>query len=532
MTIIAGILVLSVSIVVHEMGHLLMGKWVGIKARVFSFGYGKGIWKKEVGDTTYQITAIPLGGYVQFYGDDIHQIGQTKPGDFFHAGPWRRMIPVFGGPLFNLLLGVVILAAFNFVGMDKPTNRVSVKSQLQYTDKLTGQDMKVSSPAYQAGMRHGDRIVAINGEPINTYSDIKKEVALSGPKQKLKVEYVREGKRFSVDIKPVVLHEGGYSLIGVSPFYEFAVQGVVEGGPFARAGIQKNDVILEVNGKRPAIQEQISQAIQQSHSGQVSLTLLREEKKITKEVNLVQRSSLVFDHIVHKPTGYEFTLERELLDYNKWQKNFAQGRVLVEGQKVTSAQELIRRFRELVSADKEISLKHGGSSYLVRPRVKELFYAGFSYRPVSVESKKVEYGFLASIGHGFLDAFEFVALNIKGIGKLFSGDLSVQQNLSGPVRIAKIAGDVAEHGIGPLLLFLAHISVILMVMNLLPIPVVDGGHIIFFLIEGLRGKPIDPKIQEKIMAFFVVLLIGLGIFVLLNDILSLDSIKNLIKSFG
>ena len=106
-TILAGVFMLGVCIIIHELGHLLMGKAVGVKAEIFSVGYGRGIWKKKIGDTTWQVTAIPLGGYVKFYGDDYDE-GRDVKGGFFSVSPLKRIIPVLGGPLFNLILGLII----------------------------------------------------------------------------------------------------------------------------------------------------------------------------------------------------------------------------------------------------------------------------------------------------------------------------------------------------------------------------------------------------------------------------------------
>jgi regulator of sigma E protease len=120
--------------------------------------------------------------------------------------------------------------------------------------------------------------------------------------------------------------------------------------------------------------------------------------------------------------------------------------------------------------------------------------------------------------------------NLKGYGMLFSGELNVRENLSGPIRIAKIAGDVLyERGIADFILLMARISIILMFMNLLPIPAVDGSHILFYAIEAIRGKPIKESIMVKIQTFGILFLIVLGVFVIVNDISMLPVVQNLFK---
>ncbi|NCS92215.1 MAG: site-2 protease family protein, partial [Leptospira sp.] len=107
--IIGAVMMLAVSIFIHELGHLLCGMLVGVKARIFSMGYGRGIWKKKIGETTYQITAIPLGGYVMFKGDEYGKKLKGEPGELLSTPPLKRMIPVLGGPFANLVLGFLLL---------------------------------------------------------------------------------------------------------------------------------------------------------------------------------------------------------------------------------------------------------------------------------------------------------------------------------------------------------------------------------------------------------------------------------------
>lgn len=150
--ILGAVFMLAISIFIHELGHLLCGMLVGVKARIFSIGYGRGIWKKKVGETTYQITAIPVGGYVLFKGDDYGGEVKGEPGELLSTPPLKRMIPVLGGPLFNLFLGFGILLILNFIGHNPPGNRIFIDPA----------DQEFSA-AYQSGLRTGDRILNIDG---------------------------------------------------------------------------------------------------------------------------------------------------------------------------------------------------------------------------------------------------------------------------------------------------------------------------------------------------------------------------------
>jgi len=142
----------------------------------------------------------------------------------------------------------------------------------------------------------------------------------------------------------------------------------------------------------------------------------------------------------------------------------------------------------------------------------------------------VQYGAAESFARSFTEAWDFLVMNIKGFGMLFRGKLDLQENLSGPIRMVMIAGDVLYYrGVADFILLMAKISIILMFMNLLPIPAVDGSHILFYLIEAVRGKPINDALMARIMTFGIVFLIVLGVLVIINDISMIPAVQNLFR---
>lgn len=210
--VLGAIFMLAISIFIHELGHLLCGMLVGVKARIFSIGYGRGIWKKKVGETTYQITAIPVGGYVLFKGDDYGGDVKGEPGELLSTPPLKRMIPVLGGPLFNLFLGFGILLILNFLGHNPPGNRIFIDPA----------DQEFSA-AYQSGLRTGDRILSIDGNKTEKFEDIVTNVGLSSGNS-LKILGEREGKSMEWNVTPRIIYNpkrsSGIPTIGVEPFGE------------------------------------------------------------------------------------------------------------------------------------------------------------------------------------------------------------------------------------------------------------------------------------------------------------------------
>ena len=201
--ILGAILMLGVCIFVHELGHLLCGLIVGVKARIFSIGYGRGIWKKRIGGVILQVTNIPIGGYVLFRGDEYGKNLRGKPGELLSTPPIKRMIPVLGGPLFNLIMGFLIFALLAYVGDEQPGNKIFIDKSIQDY-----------SAAYEVGLRSGDKITSINGKPTESFEDIFTQVILSGG-EKLEVEYKREEKVSKVAIIPNVYTSGGRPSIGI-----------------------------------------------------------------------------------------------------------------------------------------------------------------------------------------------------------------------------------------------------------------------------------------------------------------------------
>jgi regulator of sigma E protease len=167
----AGIVLLGLCVFVHELGHLLGGKMVGIKAKTFSIGYGKGIIKKKIGDTTYQIAPFPFGGYCQFYGEDPSEERTGQGFEFLSAPPLRRIVTVVMGPMFNLFFGIIIFFTMNLVGYSKDTNQVAIPEQL-----LSGKHI---SAAHEAGVKSGDWIVKMGDTNIHSFADIQTTVMFS-----------------------------------------------------------------------------------------------------------------------------------------------------------------------------------------------------------------------------------------------------------------------------------------------------------------------------------------------------------------
>lgn len=219
--ILAGLAGLGIIVFVHELGHFIAARAVGIDVDAFSLGWGPPVLKKKIGTVEYRLGAFPVGGYCKMSGEsggyeeawESHKAGTVLPsGGYFSAAPWRRMIVAFCGPLFNLIFAIFVFAAVWGVGFEYDTmdNRIALASEAE--ENTEGRVF----PADIAGLRTGDRVVAIDGKPVETFSDLQRRVAVSAEK-KLRFDVEREGEAglITIIIEPELQKESGAGLIGV-----------------------------------------------------------------------------------------------------------------------------------------------------------------------------------------------------------------------------------------------------------------------------------------------------------------------------
>lgn len=497
--IVAAVILLGLCIFVHELGHLLGGRMVGIKAKVFSIGYGKGIVKKKIGETTYQITPIPLGGYCLFYGEDPSEERQGKGYEFLSAHPVRRIVTVAMGPLFNLFFGILLFFIMNMVGYEKETNRIYIPE-----DYRSG---KIVAPAFTAGLRTGDQIVAIDGSKVSDFTDIQSTVYFSDG-EPLSITFVRDGDKKTSTVKPEKLGNASHFGIGVMPYGErILVAEVLDESAASRAGLRKLDEIATVDGNKFSKIHEFINYINARPGEKIDLTINRGGD--TREITVVPEKKSIYS--LRKEESEEPILNERMI-----QEHIRSGELRVEGVIVHSKMELdnlVERYR-----GKEVVVEHGDRRSKGELVSHQKGMIGI-YPALNPEMILVKHGPGRALVQSFVEPYQFVVMNLRGFAMMFSGKLNVQENLSGPIRIAKIAGDVAYYrGIPAFVLLMAKISIILMIMNLLPIPVVDGGHLVFFTIEAIRGKPLSDRVMQWIQTVGVIFLISLGVFVIMNDI--------------
>ncbi len=354
-TIFAFLLLIGVLVVVHEMGHYLVGRWFGVKADKFSIGFGPEIFARvDKRGTRWRIGALPLGGYVQFAGD---MNPASQPGDgqgdmsdeeyshtFQSKALWKRALIVFAGPAVNFLLAILIFMGF-LLSFGQP-----------FTPPVADTIVE-NGAAEAAGLQKGDRIVAFDGDQIETFEQLVDKVIMI-PKQ------------------------------------------------------------------------------------QATLTIERSGQTIEKQVNVAER-----------------------IDVDRFGNTYRIGQIGVG----------------------------------------------------AAEPERREVGLLESPWLAVERTGAVLSQQMQGIGQIITGRRSVKE-LGGPLKIAKISGEVWTLGIISFISLAALISINLGFINLLPIPMLDGGHLFLYAIEAIRRRPASPMVQEWAFRAGFAMVVGFMLLVTFNDL--------------
>jgi regulator of sigma E protease len=239
------LVVLGVLVAFHELGHFLAARWVGVKVLKFSLGFGPKLFGRQVGETEYLLSTIPLGGYVKLFGEDETEAStpEDRRRSFAHQGLWGKVLIVAAGPGFNFILAYLIFAGWLSTGapLFVPTFR-DLSADIEA--------LVPGSPAAVAGMEIGDRVVKVDGKDISTKTELLDAVARSKG-HPLSLEVRREGRSMSLSVTP--MPGSGEPAAGEEPLYTIGVEespplvtSVMHGSPAAVAGFQPGDRVVSI----------------------------------------------------------------------------------------------------------------------------------------------------------------------------------------------------------------------------------------------------------------------------------------------
>jgi regulator of sigma E protease len=448
----AFLVVIGPLIFVHEAGHFMAAKLLGVQVLRFSLGFGRPLFQWRGGETEYWISIIPLGGYVKMAGlEDEGLAGELEggkatvpvdPARAFDRKPvWARMIIILAGVTMNFIVAVLVYAGLAYGGVLQPQQVIATTQ----VDSVRVSELPASA-APLAALHRGDRIIEVNGRKVHTWNDVQKALLLEESPVQIRVEGRAE---------PIVLDFGPrmaprdtadrFALRrNLDPYLRPVVTTVMPGSPAARGGLEPGDRLIRIGSDTIASWSAFARVTRASPGKPLTVTVARGDSLVTVTVTPETRTDQ--DPITKKEIAY--------------------GLIGISA---------------------------------VRP---------------SIESS----GVIGALRVGLGETGQQVDLILSFLKRLVVGRSSPRE-LGGPITIAQMSGQAARGGITVLFGFMALMSINLAVLNLLPIPVLDGGQMVFLVAEGIRRKPLSVQLRLRLTQAGLVLIVGLMLFVFGNELL-------------
>ena len=543
MSVLYFLLLVSVLVVIHELGHFVAAKLLDVKVLRFSFGYGRPLVRVKLRETEYQIAAFPLGGYVRILGVEGDDPSPGDAGRSFASRPlWQRLVIVFAGPAANLVLPVIIYFVF-FAGH-------TVLPAAVIGDVLDG------GAAARAGLESGDRVLEIDGHTVRYWEEIE-EAVRSSPGKELHLRIWRNGKvfeRYLTPLEDTVRSRDGRVVVqgrvGVTHAPFVPLVGVIDAqSPAAQSGLRTGDLIISVDGQPVRNWTDVQRALGRV-ARRTSLVYFRgTEVPGVPQVQLLaagfadlvpdtqldptlkrhtytglEHAEMFVAHVEpgspadsaglrpgdlvlaldDKPVAHWIDLDQRLqAEPNKTFK--LTWRRAVAGKTETMSTELTQVWRkQLDDYDHTISrLVFGARNDVDRGRGATIPIDGrFGYALTKALQRTGET--ISTMAGGFV--------------QILAGD-NPGEALGGPLMMYRVASVSGNQGWDSFLLMLALISVNLGLINLLPIPMLDGGHLLVFAIEGTRRRPLSARARERIQLAGLILVGLITILALRNDVM-------------
>lgn len=422
---------LGILVFIHELGHFLAAKLTGMRVDRFSIGFPPRAFGKQIGDTDYCISWIPLGGYVKIAGmvdesmDTDFAQSEPQPWEFRSKPMWARMMVICAGVIMNILLAVLIFWSIHYV---------RGKDRIESTEIGFVQE---GSPAALAGLLAGDRLIAVNGDRVTYWDEVQNLIYIENLGNDLNLTIERDGRENMIALRRQEFKEPSEEHLGFFVANTAAIVNAVElGMPAEKLGLRPADTLTAVDTIQIRNRQQLINYIK-SHAG--------------------------------KPISMSWKRGSETMSQTA-----------------------------TVSAEGRIGISIGS------------VYTG--------RMTHIRYSLIEALPEGIREIGQSVRLFALTVGKIFSGKTSVKESFGGPIAIAQIATQSAELGVMAFLWFMAQLSMSLAILNILPIPALDGGHLILLIYEKITRREIPHKVKLAIQQAGFILLLAFMAFVIYNDI--------------
>ena len=452
------IILLGILVFVHEFGHFIVARLLGVQVEAFSIGFGKELWSRvDKKGTRWKLSLIPLGGYCQFLGDadasssttneNLQNLSEEEKKKVFALqSPWKKIAIVVAGPLFNYLLAV-----FLFIGMFYAYGKITYPS-------VVGEVMP-NSAAEEAGIKAGDNILSINGVSTPDFQALSKEISMSETDNvKISIERPVNATMYAEEM-------------------EFCECGEIKKGKLI--GVRSLESNFDENGVLKPVPPMINEVFPNSPA---------------------EKAGIVAGDLIETINGAPLTYFDDLKRYIVEHEN---DKLVLQGKHMLTLDVALR--------DTDYDEKIGG-------KAKRRMLGVKSAPHLTIVEKM---SFTEALQAGFSEAYNLTAMTLRGVWQMITGQRG-GQDVGGIIRIAELSGDVSKSGgISGFIYFMALISVNLGLINLFPIPVLDGGNLVIFVIEMLFGRELKPKVKEYIFRIGLLLILALMLFATWNDIIHL-----------
>jgi regulator of sigma E protease len=531
----AMVLMLGVVVTVHELGHFWAAKACGVRVLKFSIGFGNPIgfgrwrmrWTRK--GTEYVLAWFPLGGFVKMLGeamdDEANELrAATPPPDSLAGQPlWKKLIIFVAGPAMNLVLPVVVVAGSLFVGLERRDATVGT--------------VEPGSPAAEAGIQPGDRVLALDGEPVAFWDDFERAVR-ERPGATLTLSLARGEERFE---RPLAVRErdgvdmlgkkSDVGWLGLQHHRQNATLGVLSAdSPAVQAGLRSGDRVVAVAGVTVADWSALARAYAAAPAGEVVLRVARGGPEASEEQDVrvpalgelralgVIPAVVLVDAVSEGMPAAEAGIQKgDLL-------------VAVDGAPVGS----FATFRETVLASGgrplQVTVARAGETRVLTlaPRLgkatpddpQETYLIGIAavnaILPGASALDRVRNPFV-SVPRAVGVTVETTGAFLEGLRRIVSGDIP-RSSIGGPIEIARQSQLALQRGWESFISLLVIISINLGVLNLLPIPILDGGQALLATIEAARRGPLPLRAREWVQQVGLFLLVGLMGFAFWNDV--------------
>ena len=516
-------LLFGAAIFVHEFGHFWVALKRGLKVEEFAIGFGPIIWSKTHEGILYSIRAIPAGGFVklpqmltseaiegkpegQTEGDEDSENEDSEPPEPVEelppVSPLSKILVAFAGPLMNVIFAILIAVFIWLVGIPKPINEPVVG--------YVGEKSK----EYKIGARPGDRITNVNGEPIETWQDVVYAV-LDSEGETVAVQVQRGEEQRQFDLPAGTWSEGirrirldNQDLLEVMSFETPSLLGDV--------GFKPGDVVLSVNGQKAYSQYQLLDLLMADAGQMKTVRVTRGDQEVELPFETPDVAGVAVEQVV--------TEDEDGLSTPASKADVQAGDVIksAAGVRVTSTRQLVDIIQAQDNKEFELDLLRGGKGIQVSiiPKDNRLGVAlkqdiGLVFKPEPIRySKELAHPSpAAQIG----DVLDKIAITFKALGRGKESGVGAK-DLSGPVGIFGMLAIQVNHDLRLALSFLVLLNINLAILNLLPVPVLDGGHILLSIIEWIRKEPVSVKIQEWATTAFAALLLCFFVYVTFADV--------------